>query len=266
MNIERHPELLDRLAADYALGTLHGGARRRFEAQMRRHAVIAQAVARWDARLAPLAAQLPEMPPGDAMWSRIEQRAFGSGGAASSAAPAMQRRAAAPQPHAVALAWWQRLFAPLPAGALAFGLMLGVAAPSVFQLLQADRYDAQLPESYVGVLATAEGRQGLIVSSLRHGRSVDLKVIQAVPLPAGSVAVLWTIDAQGLPVAVGPLPALPARAFVSVPLPRTADQVFARAVELGVSHEPAGTLPAVPSQPWVYRGLCGKLWKVPPAR
>ena len=32
MQIQRHPELLQRLAAAHALGTLRGGARRRFEA------------------------------------------------------------------------------------------------------------------------------------------------------------------------------------------------------------------------------------------
>ena len=268
MKLERHPELLDRLAAEYALGTMHGGARRRFEAQMRQQAAIAQAVARWDARLSPMAAQLPEMAPGDAMWSRIEQRAFGGADVAGVAAPAARAatRAAPRAAPSGARSWWQRIFAPLPAGALAFGLMLGVAVPMGFELLQAERYEAQLPESYVGVLAIADGRQGLIVSSLRRGKALDLKVIRAVPIPAGSVAVLWTIDAQGVPQAVGPLPALPAGSFVSVPLPQVADELFARAVELGVSVEVAGSLPAQPSMPFVYRGLCGKLWKVPPAR
>ena len=266
MNLHRHPELLDRLAAEYALGTMHGGARRRFQALMRQHVIVTQAVARWDERLTPMSAQLPEMPPGDAMWSRIEQRAFGSSGSTAPSPPALQRSVAPPERRAAAPTWWQRLFAPLPAGALAFGLMLGVAAPTVFQLLQTEGYDAQLPESYVGVLATADGRQGLIVSSLRRGRALDLKVIQAVPVPAGSVAVLWTLDAQGRPQAVGPLPPLPAGGFVSVALPRVADELFARAVELAVTVEPAGSLPAQPGSAYVYRGLCGKLWKVPPAR
>ena len=40
MNIDRHPELLDRLASAYALGTLRGGARRRFEALARERAPV----------------------------------------------------------------------------------------------------------------------------------------------------------------------------------------------------------------------------------
>ena len=35
MNLIKHPELIDRLAASFALGTLRGGARRRFEALAR---------------------------------------------------------------------------------------------------------------------------------------------------------------------------------------------------------------------------------------
>ena len=38
MDIHRHPERLDHLAAAYALGTLRGGARRRFEALARERA------------------------------------------------------------------------------------------------------------------------------------------------------------------------------------------------------------------------------------
>jgi hypothetical protein len=67
---------------------------------------------------------------------------------------------------------------------------------------------------------------------------------------------------------VGTLPALQNLApgtFAGITLPRTANEVFTRAVELAVSAEPAGTTPAAPSQPFVYRGLCGKLWRLPPA-
>ena len=195
-----------------------------------------------------MGAQLPVMDAGDALWSRIEQRAFGG---RTSAAKSMS--------------WWQRLLAPIPAGALAFGLMLGVGAPTVWQVLQADGYDTQLPQSYVGVLSTADGKQGLIVSSLRRGKTVDLKAVQAVPVPEGSSLFLWTLDAKGVAQPVGALPRLTG-GMVSLRLERSAEEVFSRAVELAVTVELAGARPAQPTFPYVYRGQCGKLWPVKPAR
>ena len=268
MNWHRHPELLDRLAAEYALGTLKGGARRRFESVMRTQPEVARAAARWATRLEPLDARLPEVPAGEALWSRIEHQAFGEARTASTR-PATEHSTRTPgttgRGAATAASWWQRWFGPAPAAALAFGLALGVGLPVVQQALQGEA-QTQLPESYVGVLATADGRPGLIVSSLRHGRTVDFKVVQRVAVPEGSVPFLWTLDAKGVPQAVGPLPALAGGgSFVSIDLGRSAEQIFARAVELAVSLEAAGSSPAAPSAPYVYRGLCGKLWPVPPA-
>lgn len=259
MNWHRRPELLDRLAAEYALGTLAGGARRRFEAVMRRDSAVARAVARWSERLQPIDAKLPPLPAGDALWSRIEAKAFPAAPApvARPASSSAQRPAARPS----APTWWQRWLAPVPAGALAFGLLAGALLPTVWQTLQADRLATQLPEAYVGVLATKDGRQGLVVSSLRRGLKVDLKRITAVPVPAGATLFLWTVDATGSFQPVGPLPA---GDFVTVALPRPAEAVFAKAVELAVSLEPAGTTPAQPSTDFVYRGLCGKVWPAPP--
>ncbi|MCA0239404.1 MAG: anti-sigma factor [Proteobacteria bacterium] len=247
-------ELIDRLAADYALGTMSGGARRRFERALREDARVAQAVMRWQQRLLPLDARLPPAPAGAALWARIERQAFGGATvAAADAAPAQARR------------WWQRWFAPLPAGALAMGLLLGSLAPALYRQLQADAFETQLPESYVGVLATADGRPGLIVSSLRRGRVVDLKRLAPVAATAAQVPYLWTLDAQGRAQAVGPLPDFDGRGLASLKLAQPAEALFQRAVELAVSLEAAGATPAQPSGAFVYRGLCGKLWPPAPA-
>ena len=40
MNLQNNPSLMDQLAASYALGTLRGGARRRFEALARDNATL----------------------------------------------------------------------------------------------------------------------------------------------------------------------------------------------------------------------------------
>jgi anti-sigma-K factor RskA len=44
MNLNRYPQLVDLLAAEYVLGTLRGGARRRFERYADRDASIRRAV------------------------------------------------------------------------------------------------------------------------------------------------------------------------------------------------------------------------------
>lgn len=253
MNWWHHPDLLDRLAGAYTLGTLHGGARRRFAAVMAAHPVVAQAVARWAQDLQPLDAGLADAPADPALWRRIEGRLFG---------PATAPAAAAPLP------WWQRWLGARPAAALALGLLGGVSLPTLLPLLQPPAVDAtQLPESYVGVLATADGRPGLVLSSLRRGHTLDIKRLQPVQLPAGRRWVLWALDAQGRRSALATLPALDAP-FTSITLPADAETLFAKAVELAISAEPADTALAslaAPSSPDAWRGLCGKLWRVPPA-
>jgi anti-sigma-K factor RskA len=248
------PRALEHLAAAYALGTLAGPARRRFEAVMRTHPPAARAVHEWNRRFAPLAERLPPQPPSEALWARIEQRSFGGASTAAGAA-------AGTAPRAGWRRWLDALLAPATAGALAAGLALGLVLPSIGPMLASDAQRTELPESYVGVLATAEGRTGMIVSSLRRGRVVDLKRVAEVPVPEGRTLHLWVIDAAGRTTPVGPVPAGP---FVRVTLPREAEEVFSRATELALSIEPAGSSPAAPTLPYAYRGLCGKLWRVTP--
>lgn len=50
MNLTQKPELLDRLAAAYALGSLRGGARRRFEQLAREYAQVRAAALLWQGR------------------------------------------------------------------------------------------------------------------------------------------------------------------------------------------------------------------------
>ena len=249
------PDLVERLAAEYALGTLRGGARRRISKALASEPDWAQAVMRWQQRLLPLDARVAPLPAGDALWVRIENQAFGARAAAST-----------PGPVAAVQRWWQRLLAPVPTGALALGLLMGSLAPGLWQQMQTPAGDEmQLPESYVGVLATADGKPGLIVSSLRRGRVADFKPLAPVAVPSGQQLVLWSLDAKGEPQAIAALPALAAGKITSLPLPLPAEALFQRAVELAVSVEPAGPPPARPGSAFVYRGLCGKLWPVAPA-
>jgi anti-sigma-K factor RskA len=229
---------VEQLAAAYALGTLAGPARRRFESAMRVHPRLARAVAEWDARLQPMAQRLAPVAPSSALWKRIEHRLF-----------------KAPEKTP----FWKRWLSPVPAAALAVGVLLGgVVLPLWRAPVSIDDSAPQLPPSYVGVLATADGQPGMIVSSLRRATTADLKQMVQVPVPEGRTLFMWTLDAAGVATPVGPIPQGP---FVRAPLPKPAEELFLQAVELGITFEATGSTPAAPSGAYVYRGLCGKLWR-----
>src|SRR2546430_14494471 len=69
------PERLERLAREYALGTLAGPARRRFERLLRQTPAALRAVGAWQERLARLAGAVPSMQPSESVW-----RGGGGGG------------------------------------------------------------------------------------------------------------------------------------------------------------------------------------------
>ena len=68
-----NPELLDRLAAEYVLGTLRGPARRRFERLLWEQPAARAAVDSWQSRLSGLAEALPSTAPPARVWMQLEQ-------------------------------------------------------------------------------------------------------------------------------------------------------------------------------------------------
>jgi anti-sigma-K factor RskA len=260
MNWYRHPETVDRLAAQYVMGRFSPPAQRRFEQVMRQRTEVAQAVEAWSDRALPLLMSLPELSPPPDLWAKIEQRTQGRASAASAAAQARAPSPSSSSNAQTAAPWWRRWLAPVPAGAWAFGLVLGISLPLAMNVYQAQQQEMQLPQSYVGVLATAAGKPGLIVSSLRRGTRVDLKELSPVAVPAGQTLYLWRIDKLGAVTPLGAIPT-PQAKFAHLTLSEPAETAFFPAVELAVSLETVGSQPAQPSGAFVYRGLCGKLWK-----
>jgi anti-sigma-K factor RskA len=242
-----HAETMDRLTAEYSLGTLTGAARHRFESLMCQRPELRRQVWAWHERLGGLLiAERPLAAP-TGQWQQIETRLFGVD-------PSPAQVSSAERPG------WLRWLAPVPAAALALGLMMGTVVVPLWNAIYARPSSTQLPESYVGVLATADGKPGMIVSSLRKGFTIDLKQLAPVPVAFGATLYLWSIDKSGKVQGIGPVPN---GKFVSATLPQAAEQLFFNAIELAVSVEPQGVHPDRPSGDFVYRGLCGKLWRLP---
>jgi anti-sigma-K factor RskA len=184
-----HPELADRLAADYVAGTLRGPARRRFEALLPAHPLLRGAVREWQTRLMPLTVSVePEKPPPQ-VWKRIEARI--GGGAAT-----------APAARAPAAGWWERLAFWRSLAAFA-----GVAAIG-FAVLLASPGPAQ-PPIVVVLSSTGQTADGAIVpatfvaSISGDGRALVTKPVTQVSLQANRALELWAVPGQGAPRSLG---------------------------------------------------------------
>lgn len=243
-------KLLDALASAYVLGTLEGGARRRFERLLRDRADVRALVAQWEQRLGQLALSVPVRRPSANLWRAIEARTR----------PVAEHKAAASRWPA-----WLR-----PAGFGLGGVAAGVIAASALFLSApglfitsdqlAMRSGERLPQSYVGVLTDAQGQGRLLVSSLRHGKTLTLKVLGTAPLTSALASderlVLWALPADGAPFAMGTVPASGTQVSA---LPDTSEKLLSKVSRLVVTRERTAT-PSSPSADVVLSGSCAKLW------
>jgi anti-sigma-K factor RskA len=218
MNLAQHPELLDRLAAAHALGTLRGGARRRFEQMARDHAQVRAAALLWQSRWSALAEMQAPVRPDDAVWTRIDNLLQAE---KARAAQSHRRPVAGPprgQTSWAALAWWR--------GAAIVGAMATVAAVSVGlwshqglrndgerQLavlrnqLQASQVALQaVPRiQYVAVLADDQAHASMLVTFDPAKRSLVLQRVGDFHEAADKSLQLWALSPQAGPQSLGVL-------------------------------------------------------------
>lgn len=245
------PQRLDALARDYALGTMTGGARRRFERVLRDHAAARGAVVAWAGRLAHLAQAVPPKPPSDAVWNGLQQRLFPS--------PSTTTAAAAGRAP-----WWRSW---LPGRGAWGGALAGLALALVLVRQQPEwagleSYREDLPQSYVGLLSDGAGQPAVLASSRRQGRQLSVKMLQPLQVPPGRVAQLWALPKGAAPFPVGVVPAgvAPGKS-VQLTLADSSEKLFFTVPRLAVSFEPQPAAPgAAPSAEFVLQGPCVKLW------
>jgi anti-sigma-K factor RskA len=244
VNYDR-PELLDKLASEYVLGTLRGRARRRFEQLLRTLPAAQAAVHGWEDRLGRLASSVAPIKPPDRLWSAIEAQL-----------------APAPRTARARAGWLDWL---KPVAGFAFGAVLTVGlvlnSPTRFVSLDDVAQSKQaLPQSYVGLLLNEAGEPTLLASSTRQGTRLTVKFLRAVD-PAGKVLQLWALPKDGAPFPVGVVtPAKPA-ASSTLELRDSSEKLFFNVPRLAVSLEDApAAAGAQPSAPFVLSGFCVKLW------
>lgn len=205
-----NPEIIDRLASEYALGTLRGPARRRFERWRADAPFVDQRCRFWEERLMQLAKGLTPVQPPRHVW------------------PAIQRR--------LNLTTRQSALRRIRPFALAASVVLVVGLAALL-------YWRSLPANRATAVATISAKSGDHVWELQVFGNADRLVARAAKLPArppGSDYELWALPKGAAPVSLGVLPAAGASSRTLTLMQKRA---LALSSQVAVSIEPLGGSP-----------------------
>ena len=256
MNITQHPDLLDRLAASYALGTLRGGARRRFEALAREHATVRSAALVWQTRWSGLTELQPQVAPSPAVWTRIDNLV--RAGQLEQAMRAARQAAPAQAPGG----WWRNLLVwrgAAAAGAIAtlaavvVGVQVngGLRATTGAQIAALQQQLQATPQiQYVAVLADDKAAASMLVTFDPKNNQLVLQRVGGFQEGADKSLQLWALPPAGGPRSLGVL-------GQDKLLKLAAGEADVRQVPaLAISLEPKGGVPSEtgPTGPVLFKG------------
>ena len=268
MNLIHNPDLLDRLASHYALGSLRGGARKRFESLAREHASVRSAALVWQTRLASMNELQLQATPSPVVWMRIENLVRGE----LQAATLQSRKLIAGTEKSASAAWWSGL--AVWRGLAATGALASIVAVTVGLNLrnqlqsemasqttqmsqmggEISRLQAQLlatPQiEYVAVLADDKSAASMLVTFDPKNKKLVLQRVGGYQEAGDRSLQLWALPPSGGPRSLGVLGG-------DKLLQLTANDGDIRAVPtLAISLEPRGGVPSAggPTGPVLFTG------------
>ena len=253
MNLHHHPELLDRLAASYALGTLRGGARRRFEALARERAPVRAAALIWQSRFASINELQTSAQPSPAVWTRIESLVRAEREqAAMQAARQPTRPAESPSSWLRNLNVWRAasaLGALATWAAIAVGVNLRHEMGNEVAKLQSQLQTAPQIE-YVAVLADDKAVASMLVTFDPKNKKLTLQRVGGYREASDRSLQLWALPPSGAPRSLGVLGDDKLLHLTA------AENQVRQAPTLAISLEPKGGVPSEtgPTGPVLFKG------------
>jgi anti-sigma-K factor RskA len=221
-----NPELKEMLAAEYALGTLHGRARQRFQRLLQTRADLRERVAACEDHLNPLGERFARVAPPREAWTAIRQEI------------GWRRKTVEP--------WWSRV-----AVWRALTLASSAMAMALFIYMGAMR-DPAAPPDFIAVLTDANARPTVLVTATGAGE-VRIEALGGTRVANDRSLELWLLPGgERPPVSLG---LVPLERSLTVSLPENLRPAWTEGVALAVSLEPAGGSPTgQPTGPVLYQG------------
>lgn len=186
-----NPATRDALAAEYALGSLKGSARKRFEALANKRHDWQLATNWWLARLHLLADTLPAIEPRKQVWQGIEKRLYG-------AQPSVSRWAN----------WWASLALGSSGIAAALALFIVTSEPQIIEVpVEVASKEAPAP---VALLADAEHKVAWMLTLAKDNRGqpeLRMATMSGVKPRSDKSYELWILPPdKSAPISVGLMP------------------------------------------------------------
>ena len=226
MNIRGNDALRQKLASEYVLGTLKGGARRRFEGWLYNDADLRNITAEWRQRLEPMAEFATPVAPPKRVWQQIEQRL-----------------------HLSPQGGWS-----LWRDSLSFWRSLGLASSAIAALLVIVMSTQLMstPEiSHVATLMDEKSQTALLLTADSRHDTLEVRMVGNAPVPTDKELELWAVPKSGNPRSLGLL-----ADKGSVKLALSSRAIGNDVALLAVTLEPRGGSPDPngPTGPILYKG------------
>jgi anti-sigma-K factor RskA len=210
-----NPELFERLAMEYAIGMLHGQAKRRFETLMQRHLYLQAITEVYEQKFSGLAELAPPKTPPERVWKNIRKqvglkRAVRQGGA-----------------------WWQSWQAKFSGFVLSVLLISG----SLFTFMPNPSTD-----HYISVLKS-DKQAPIAIATLKKGEGIYIELLKKMRIPKNMELKLWCLpkSKQDQPMIMGTLVTSKQKSIIKMEAKMW--QSLNDVSKLAISLEPIGTQP-----------------------
>lgn len=217
-----NPELRIKLAGEYVLGTLRGGARRRFAQHLQTDPALQNDVADWQTRLMPFVEGIQPVKPSSRVWRKIQR--------------GLDFQAAT----LFGLRFWRTI-----------GMFSsGIAAILILYLATNQHTTSNRDAIAIAVISDSHATPGWLIQNM--GTQLKIKAIKPTLIAKNQSLELWVLPENGThPI---PLGLLPTSGKSLLSLSRAQQQLLAQNRHLAISLEPLGGSPTgLPTGPVLYQ-------------